>query len=162
VIVGRKELPVEKKREISDLECHVGYWMRFVSNHVTHAFKRKLEGKEVTVAEWALMRQMFDAGPTNPSHLAEQMGMTRGAISKLIDRLCDKGLVERTSLKTDRRFQTVALTPKGRRLVPALADLADSNDREFFGHLSERQQSEIMFMLKDIVDRHGWKAVPVD
>lgn len=151
-----------KKNDVSALEQHLGYWMRFVSNNVSHAFKRKLEGKEVTVAEWALMRQMFDAGPTNPSQLAEKMGMTRGAISKLIDRLCDKGLAEKTTLKKDRRFQEVALTPKGRRLVPTLAELADSNDHEFFGHLSDRQQSELMLLLKDIVQRHEWKTLPLD
>lgn len=151
-----------KKNDVSALERHLGYWMRFVSNNVSHAFKRKLEGKEVTVAEWALMRQMFDAGPTNPSQLAEKMGMTRGAISKLIDRLCDKGLAEKTTLKKDRRFQEVALTPKGRRLVPTLAELADSNDHEFFGHLSDRQQSELMLLLKDIVQRHEWKTLPLD
>lgn len=161
-MVGRKELLVEKKREISDLERHVGYWMRFVSNHVTHAFMQKLQEKQVTVAEWAVMRQMFEAGSFNPSQLAEQMGMTRGAISKLIDRLFEKGLIERTSVKSDRRFQSVALTPRGRRLVPELAQLADANDHEFFGHLSKRQQSEIMSMLKDIVDRHGWKTLPRD
>ena len=124
-----------KNTEISELEQHVGYCLRFVSNHVSHAFMQKVEAKGVTVAEWAIMREMFEAGPINPSQLAERLGMTRGAISKLVERLCGKSLVKRTASNGDRRYQSVALTAKGEKLVPTLARLADENDQEFFGHL---------------------------
>lgn len=151
-----------KANNVSDLEQHIGYWLRYVSNHVSHAFMQKVEAKGVTVAEWAVMRQMLEAGPSNPSQLAEKMGMTRGAISKLVDRLSAKELVERTASDNDRRFQSVRLTSKGARLVPALAKLADENDAEFFGHLSEEQQAGLVQVLRGIVERQGWKDVPVE
>jgi len=146
----------------SDLESHTGYWVRFVSNHVSHAFKRKVEARGVTVAEWAVMRQMFGAGPIHPSRIAEDLGMTRGAISKLIDRVVAKGLVQRTSDAEDGRYQTVSLTQSGRRLVPVLARLADQNDHEMFGHLPQGAQEELVRTLRTIVHHHGWKDVPVD
>jgi DNA-binding MarR family transcriptional regulator len=146
---------------VSELGHHLGYWLRFVSNHVSYAFKRKVEAKGVTVAEWALMRQMFQAGPVNPSQLADHLGMTRGAISKLIERLLDKSLVDRTSSGKDRRYQSVSLTAKGRRLVPILARLADANDAEMFGHLTARTQAELVELLRGIVHHHRWKDVPV-
>ena len=34
------------------LENHTGFWLRFVSNHVSHGFARKVAGSGVTVAEW--------------------------------------------------------------------------------------------------------------
>lgn len=147
---------------VSELEGHVGYWLRYVSNHVSHAFMKKVESRGVTVAEWALLRQMLDGGPVNPSLLAEQMGMTRGAISKLVERLCVKGLVGRTASESDRRYQLVHLTPKGKRLVPKLARLANENDREFFGHLPANARAELIRTLEELVHRHGWKTVPVD
>ena len=147
--------------EVSELERHVGYWLRFVSNHVSHAFMQRVEAKGVTVAEWAVMRQMFEMGPVNPSQLAERMGMTRGAISKLVERLCGKTLVERTATDGDRRYQSLALTTNAEKLVPVLARLADENDQEFFGHLSSEDQTNLVRLLKDIVQRHGWKDVPV-
>jgi hypothetical protein len=52
-----------KKIEVSELERHVGYWSRFVSNHVSHAFMLNVEAKGVTVAEWAVMREVLEAGP---------------------------------------------------------------------------------------------------
>ncbi len=149
------------KKEISELTKHIGYWMRFVSNHVSHAFMTKVEARGVTVAEWAAMRQMFAMGPANPSQLAQQMGMTRGAISKLVDRLCAKGLGRRTASSGDRRYQSVSLTAKGEKLVPALARLADKNDDEFFGHLPGEARADLVRLLRDIVNRHEWIDVPI-
>ena len=150
-----------KKIEISELEKHVGYWLRFVSNHVSHGFMQKVEAKGVTVAEWAVMREMLEAGSVNPSQLAERLGMTRGAISKLVERLCSKALVERTTSDGDRRYQSVAFTANGEKLVPMLAQLADENDREFFGHMAGDARADLVELLKDVVHRHGWKDVPV-
>src|SRR5262245_56763442 len=116
-------------KSASTLEAHAGYWLRYVSNHVSHAFARKVEAQGVTVAEWVLMRAMLDAKAANPSQLADIVGLTRGAVSKLVERLCRKKLARRSSSDGDRRYQTVKLTAAGMRLVPILADLADENDR---------------------------------
>ena len=64
--------------------------------------------------------------------------MTRGAISKLADRLIDKELIVRRATAGDRRFQSLALTRQGRAITPKLAALADQNDKEFFADLDLR------------------------
>lgn len=143
------------------LADHLGFWLRFVSNHVSQAFQLKLESQGVTVAEWVLLRELLSLHDTPPSQLAEQLGMTRGAISKLVERLCAKKLVKRVESSSDRRFQAISLTAAGRKLVPVLARVADDNEREFFGHLSPAQYSECCDLLRDLVRRHQWKDVPV-
>lgn len=146
----------------STLEDHTGYWLRYVSNHVSHAFARKVESQGVTVAEWVLLREMLEAGTANPSQLADAVGMTRGAVSKLVERLSRKKLAVRSTSEGDRRYQTVELTAAGKRLVPVLAQLADENDHEFFGHLQPEVKTRLVNLLRDIVRRHGWKDLPVD
>jgi len=47
----------------------------------------KLQARGATVAEWVVMREMYDDEETSPSLLAERIGMTRGGVSKLVDRL---------------------------------------------------------------------------
>ena len=105
---------------------------------------------------------MLDAGTTNPSLLADAVGMTRGAVSKLVERLSRKKLAVRSSSEGDRRYQTVELTAAGKRLVPVLAQLADENDREFFGHLKPEEQTWLVSLLQDVVRRHGWKDLPIE
>src|SRR5277367_5867355 len=115
-----KSAPSSAKR-VSGLKIHTGFWLRFVSNHVSYRFAQRLEASGVTVAEWVILREMFDSDVTSPSLLAKETGLTRGAISKLIDRLLHKKLVTRAEAAGDRRFQDVALTAAGRALVPQLA-----------------------------------------
>lgn len=148
-------------RKISALTHHLGYWMRLVSNHVSYSFARRLEGRGVTVAEWVVLRELYEVEALAPSRLAEAMGMTRGAISKLADRLMAKALIEREESAQDGRGHTLRLTAKGRRLVPELAGLADENDEEVFGHLSAKERGEMRRMLEKIVDGRQLKDVPV-
>ena len=146
----------------SDLSAHVGYWLRYVSNHVSQAFARKVAAHGVTVAEWVLMRQLLDEEALAPSVLADRMGMTRGAISKLADRLISKSMVVRNADPKDGRAQTLALTSAGRALVPKLAALADANDAEFFDHLTSKDRAALFRILQETVELRGLRSAPID
>jgi DNA-binding MarR family transcriptional regulator len=147
--------------EPSHLTSHLGYWLRYVSNHVSHAFARKLEDRGVTVAEWVMLRELYGIEAMAPSRLAEKLGMTRGAITKLADRLIAKALVTRDANPSDARAQTLALTSVGRDRVPELSALADRNDAEFFGHLTPDERQALERALKDIVARRGLTSIPL-
>lgn len=151
-----------KAQSVSPLEAHLGYWLRYVSNQVSHAFARKVAAREVTVAEWVILRELYDCDALVPSALADKIGMTRGGVSKLADRLVVKALVTRKTDDDDRRFQALALTARGRALVPVLAALADENDEEFFRHLKPAERKQIETVMREIVHRHGLKSVPVE
>ncbi len=146
--------------KINDLRSHLGFWLRFVSNHVSHAFGRKLLQSGVTVAEWVILREMYDREEMSPSVLAEVTGLTRGAVSKLIDRLLTKKLVARQDRTDDRRFQDISLTSAGRRLVPTLAAIADKNDTDFFKALSATERHVLLETLKKLVQANDLHQLP--
>jgi DNA-binding MarR family transcriptional regulator len=146
---------------ISNLAAHLGYWMRLVSNTVSQSFARKVESEDVIVAEWVMMRRLYEGPGMAPSLLAQQMGMTKGAITKLCDRLLSKGLVRRMANAHDNRAQIIALTDEGRAKVPVLAALADENDQAFFGCLEPEERQELSRLLKKIARRHDMISLPV-
>jgi DNA-binding MarR family transcriptional regulator len=152
---------VPRRTELSSLESHLGYWLRYVSNAVSHAFALKLAEAGVTVAEWVVLRELYDS-ETAPSALADRLGMTRGGISKLADRLIAKDMIVRRANAADRRFQSLALTRQGRAITPKLAALADKNDAEFFADLDIETRERIMGAMKDIARRKGLRSAPVD
>jgi DNA-binding MarR family transcriptional regulator len=151
-----------RKISLPELTDHLGYWLRLVSNSVSTTFARRLEAEDVTVAEWVVLRVLFDVDELVPSKLAARMSMTRGAISKLSDRLMAKQLIGRSDSLDDGRAHTLRLTDKGRRLVPRLAKLADTNDQSFFGALSSEERAVLRRTLEKIVRRHGLNDTPVD
>lgn len=150
-------------KQISRLTDHLGYWMRMVSNSVSHAFANKLESTGVTVAEWVILREMYgNEELTSPSRVAELTGLTRGAVSKLIQRLFEKGLINRKESTDDRRYQDIELTEKAIKLVPKLAEIADDNDRQYFGGLTAHEQIQLRSLLEKLAERNEIKAKPVE
>lgn len=147
---------------LPDLESHLGYWLRRVSNRVSDAFRQSLQARQVSVAEWVALRHLYDKPDTTPGELAELLGMTRGAISKVVDKIEGKGWVLCSAKPEDRRVQLLALTPEGLRLVPELCDLADANDQSFFGGLSPKDSQELRRLLQELVSLNGIDGAPVD
>lgn len=145
---------------ISGLESHIGYWLRLVSNHVSDAFREKLAVHHVTVAEWVILRALWDRPAVAPSVLASDMNMTRGTISKLADRLIDKGLAVRHADESDGRAQTLTLSRQGLKLMPVLAALADDNDAAFFGGLTAEERATLIMLMRKVVRQKDLKTVP--
>jgi DNA-binding MarR family transcriptional regulator len=155
-------MPPAPKQRPSSLETHLGYWLRFVSNHVSQAFATKLAGRGITVAEWVVLRELYERDAVAPSTLAVSLGMTRGGVSKLVERLCARSLVTRETGPGDQRYQQLRLTDAGCELVPELAALADQNDAEFFGHLTPDDRRHLRAMLEEIVRRKQLTNVPME
>ncbi len=153
---------MRKTSSPAELEAHLGYWLRMVSNAVSQGFARKVEAEGVTVAEWVVLRVLFDEDRIAPTVLAARIGMTKGAISKLADRLIEKGLVARDVNAEDKRAQILVLKPAGRKRVPRLAELADRNDVESFGALSPAERRELERLLRKIASDRALKDIPTD
>ena len=153
---------MSKKQEISPLETHLGYWMRFVSNRVSEDFRIAVEALGVSVTEWVALRTLYDSAGANHGNLTRALGMTKGAVSKLVARLEEKGLVGRQTGKADARHVVLRLTAAGKALVPRLAALADKNDEKYFGHLSAAKRRDLRKMLEEIVRTHQLSKVPVN
>jgi DNA-binding MarR family transcriptional regulator len=153
----------KEKMEASRLTIHIGFWMRLVSNSVSLAFARRLVASGVTVAEWVVLREMYGGDDTtSPSVVAELTGLTRGAVSKLISRLLEKGLVTRKESTRDRRYQDIELTQAAITIVPQLAKLADENDEEFFGVLSKSDRKMLAGILKKTAALHRLNKMPIE
>ena len=57
------------------------------------------------------------AGCTNIHCLAEHLGVTKAAVSQMIDRLVDSGLISRQEAPMDRRSKRICLSETGKSLV---------------------------------------------
>lgn len=64
-------------------------------------------------AETLLLAALCDY-EMSPSVLADRLGLTRGRMTHLVDRLVERGLVSRRTLSSDRRQKRIALTADGR------------------------------------------------
>jgi DNA-binding MarR family transcriptional regulator len=103
-------------------EQHLDAWRAVVTSHaaVTARVQKALAAADLPPLSWFEMLAAVDASPGGPprmSELAEYLTLSRGGITKLVDRLSEAGYVERVSCSDDRRSLQADLTPAGRRML---------------------------------------------
>jgi len=82
--------------------------------------------------------------------LAEALVITRGGLTKLVDRLVKAGLLERTFCETDRRVSYATLCPAGRELLGEMRPvIVRELELAFSANLSVGQAND----LRDNLDR---------
>jgi DNA-binding MarR family transcriptional regulator len=150
------------QRWASDLERHLGYWLRRVSNRVSGVFARALQAKHTSVAEWVVLCHVQERPGITPGDLAEALDLTRGAVSKVIDKLAAKNWIACSAKPGDSRVQLLSPTRRGRRILPQLAEIADRNDREFFDGLDAGERAALRRLLGKLAEFHQIGDVPIE
>ena len=84
------------------------------------------------------------------------MGVSPAALSELLTKLEDKGLITREKSKEDRRVMLIALTPKGSKQAEGIAKAQDAVAAEVFGPLGTAQREQLNEVLKAILD--SWES----
>ncbi len=148
-------------QSISGIEAHLGFWLRRVSNTVSGSFVRSLKDQQASAAEWVLLRELHGRGEATPTEMTESLEMTRGAVSKIIDKLEAKGWIAIRSTPSDGRVQVLSLTRSGQRVVPVLARIADQNDERFFRCLTAGEQDVLRKLLVKLAERNQIRDVPM-
>ncbi len=82
------------------------------------------------------------------SEIAERMINRDPDITRLLDRLERRGLVQRTRQSQDRRVITARITPAGLELLKALDRPVEAFNREMLGHLGQPRLQELISLLE--------------
>ena len=143
------------KLKVDALEDHLGYWLRLLSNEVSQAFAARVEKHGVSVANWVVLRVLYDHEALALKEIVAQVGVDQGSVSRMVDRLLERGLVERVVHAKDRRAVRVSLTREGRQLVPRLAHEARENERIFFASLPTRKRGEFLATIQGLLEANG-------
>ena len=86
--------------------------------------------------------------------IADALDYDRGQLVGLLDELEERGLVERQRDPTDRRRQSVRMTPEGKKALAKLRTLALRLEDEFLSNLDESQRATLHGLLRELARQH--------
>lgn len=144
------------------LEAHLGYLLRRVSNEVSSTFSRSLQEHNVSVGEWVILCHIQNHPQISSSTFADTLLFTRGAVSKITKKLETKHWVKRTISPEDCRVHQLVLTPRCQKLLPKLAKIADQNDEQFFSCLEDGEQNTLRRIFGKLIRHHQIKTIPIE
>jgi DNA-binding MarR family transcriptional regulator len=91
-------------------------------------------------------------GPKRMSELAEITRTSSANITGIVDRLAERGIIERTRSESDRRVVDVALTEKGRAMMAEGMRVFCGRVAEVMAPLTPDEQRELARLLRKAVD----------
>jgi DNA-binding MarR family transcriptional regulator len=134
----------------------VGYLLNQVVISMRRQIEQAMTAHELTAAQWYPLWKLKRDGPGTAQELARDMDIDAGAMTRLIDRLAAKGLVERLRSSTDRRVVTLTLTPAGEAVAAHIPQvLAEVNNAYLHGFDRDEWQ-----LLKQLLRRMLDSAAP--
>jgi MarR family transcriptional regulator, transcriptional regulator for hemolysin len=132
--------PVSRRREFAFMLNDVARLLRTYADHRAAQYG-------MTRAQWAVLVRLDLSEGLNQSELAETLDLQPITLTRLLDKLCDSGLIERRPDPGDRRAKRLFLTPAARPLLKQLAVLGEETMNSATEGLSqddiERMVSEL-------------------
>jgi DNA-binding MarR family transcriptional regulator len=106
----------------------------------------------LTLPQYNVLRILRGAGPAGlPTlEIADRLIERTPGISRMIDRLEAKGLVERNRSSRDRRLVHCAISKKGRTLLAELDEPVDALDERAMSTLSEPETRKLISLLNRV------------
>ncbi len=80
--------------------------------------------------------------------LSKYLGTTQGVATRMVDRLVEKGMVQRKGDPNDRRVVLVSLSRKGKTLARKMTDLHLENLQRFIAGVSSKDREALLVLLK--------------
>ena len=143
---------IEDLDPVQDLGRLVSYLR---SNLVTH-LDNALEDKDLTSAQYIVVVLLARGKVNTLAELCEHMMYDRGAMSRLLSRLEDKGLVAKKQSVEDRRSTLLCLTEKGQQLYPEILPTVNDIYRKALTGFSDDEQEQLASLLFRAI--HNLKA----
>jgi DNA-binding MarR family transcriptional regulator len=145
--------PAGKRRRASELE--LGAWRAFLRAGTASAL-----ALEAALADTGVSHSEYDVlvnvatGPKEglrPTDLADRVLITKSGLTRLLDRLVERGYIERKACASDRRGQLIVLTAEGRRAFRRAAPNIVRAIGTIFGeHFSERDVTALRVVCERI------------
>lgn len=150
-----------------DFQLHNSFtfWVSRLANVMQERFNHELQVLDVTWPQWMVMNVLAHDLAQTPAQVAAHIGVDRSAVTRLVDRLEKKGMVERHHDGLDRRSIKVVLTDAGKRLVRHLDEAAHNHQQSFLKDLPSTEYRVLKANLQKMLRAGGvetlelWKHV---
>ena len=106
-----------------------------------------LEKFGLTSSEGRVLLCLADHAMETASSIAEQLSVSRGRLSPLVENLVQKGLVTRTESAADRRSNTLELTVRGKDIAQAVTAYQVEFHENLLAHFRPEERTHILSML---------------
>src|SRR5579859_6264709 len=127
-----------------DLETFLPYRLSVLSNRISNAIARIYAKRfGLTIPEWRLIAVLGRFGPLSANGVAGRTYMDKVRVSRAVQRLLKRGVIERATDAADRRRSILKLSAEGAAILAEVAPLALDIERRLMAVLSPEDRAQL-------------------
>ena len=117
---------------------------------VSQSARKHIESLELCFSDFAVLEVLLHKGPLPVNSIGSKVLLTSGSVTTAVDRLEQRGLVERANDASDRRTRIVHLTREGRKLIGSAFTKHAQVMEQVFTPLSGNERTQLVRLLKKV------------
>ena len=145
------EMPaVEKVEPLAEGICDR---ISIIQRRIMLRHKRSLDQHDITWRDWQVLTNLLLAGetPVSPSDLSSRLMVTTGAMTNVLDRLEQRGLLRRVRNPADRRSVIVEATEAGSALWHVAVNELGEQEAQVVRTLAREEQEQLNALLRKLL-----------
>jgi DNA-binding MarR family transcriptional regulator len=128
-------------------QLSVGYLVKRAHSLMLDIMEPVIEQRGFSFVQYVVMSALRDGIAMNPKVICTQFRHDSGALTRIIDQLAERGLLERVRRDKDRRKVELQLTPAGRETIESIIPLVVDKLNEVLADFSKAEVQELLRLL---------------
>jgi DNA-binding MarR family transcriptional regulator len=128
-------------------QLSIGYLVKRAHSLMLDIMEPVIEQRGFSFVQYVVMSSLRDGIALNPKTICSQFRHDSGALTRIIDQLAERGLLERVRRDRDRRKVELQLTPAGRETIESIIPLVVDKLNEVLTDFSKAEVQELLRML---------------
>lgn len=130
-----------------DVGTSVGYQLLNLLAAMRRELEQRMAEHGLTDAQWRPLWLIKSGRADTAKEIARRLDIDAGAVTRVLDRLEGKGLIERARSEADRRLVHLRLTPAGEAAVRQVPAVLASVNNDFLSGFSEAEWKQLRRLL---------------
>ena len=129
----------------------IGYLLKRAHGLLLERAEEAFVNHDVTFMQWVVLLRLRDGIDRTAADLVRAVGHDSGALTRLLDQLEQRGLIERSRSKHDRRVVELSLTRQGHAMLESLIPLAVDKLNDALAEFSAAEFRELLRLLDKLI-----------
>lgn len=135
-----------------DLSSYLAYLLASANRQMRAGLAESIADKSITEEHWRILQVLSDENGRSMSELADLVLLNHPALTKNIDKLVSRGLVQRAADETDNRKVVVYISDTGLETIVRLKKSVDAHHRAIEGALGPRKTDQLKRLLERFIE----------
>lgn len=137
------------------------YWLKRCYQSLRRAVDAGLREYGLTLSQREVLLALYEEGPLDQTSLRERSGLEQSSLSRLVDGLVTRGLIELRP-GSDRRVRIASITDDGRDLLHATPGASELGGEIMVAGLSPDERQQLIRLLRrcsdNLTERDGRRS----